>query len=860
VPLENPAAPLDLNEQGLPEKTKLQQQQKYSASAEEIKGHSPKNDEARSFAKLEPDGGQIEKFVDAIFRHADPNGIVAVRSFLQHKQKPFRSSPTPLTGGLPFLVEVAVDDARRAAQYPKPVNFCPPLATFTNKVQATQEDLLEGFAISVECDEHPRAALATLEEILGPPTVVVKSGGVWANGGGPAEDKLHLHYRLAKPARGDDLAKLKLARKYARAIVGGDLSNDPVNHPIRWPGSWHRKFDPRLCVIEELNADREIDLEDALARLEQAIPDDAKPVLNMTRDEDDLPPPELEEIAFALDTIANGDIYSDDYPEWLTVGMAVHAGTGGSSAGCDLWDKFSQRFPDNYNEGACAKKWESFKTGGATTVATLFHMASQADPNWRADYDAELEQSIAEANRNSAKFFEFLRDKVDQNRERFARAEQSNDAEAVTGSSDRTKSGAGSSHQSDDTKSGAGSSHQQNGAKADADADTTSRSGSSRQQSGPIPLHWHGEQQVRPRWLVRNRLPETGVALFSGQWGTGKTFMLLEMFGSVLMGSNFLGEPTRRRGGMLIFAAEGASELPVRLEALVERKLVTSPRPELPLNGAETLPRIDPKRLPIVWAAECPPLSNKNLKLLVAAAEEAAERLKEDYGVPLVAIGIDTMAAAASFKDENDNGEAQRAMNVLRKLSEATGALVIAVDHFGKDTNTGTRGASAKEAAADAVLALLGERQVMGRVTNLRLCLRKVRGGPTGREFPFRLETVALGKDEEGDPIVSCVVDWTVTQEQNGAAKARPRSSHMLWEALTSVLRQHGEEVQPPGEGSDPVRAVQLNLVREEFAKRYGRTVEAAREAFRRALKGEKTDVACGVIRGEKYLWSKAPI
>jgi RecA-family ATPase len=220
---------------------------------------------------LEPNRSQIEIFVDAIFRHAT-EGFVSIRAFHEEDaSKPFRITPTKLTSGLPFLIEVAEDDARRAAQFPKPVVFCPPLATFIGRDRAREADIAEGLALSVECDEHPQKARATLEALLGPATCVVRSGGRWLNGGEP-EDKLHLHWRLATPARGNKLTELKKARDLAARIVGGDPSNKAVCHPIRWPGSWHRKTEPRLCEIETINADTEIDLNRALAALSAAAP------------------------------------------------------------------------------------------------------------------------------------------------------------------------------------------------------------------------------------------------------------------------------------------------------------------------------------------------------------------------------------------------------------------------------------------------------------------------------------------------------------------------------------------------------------------------------------------------------------
>src|SRR6185436_5458507 len=101
--------------------------------------------------------------------------FVAVRAFYEDDDlKPARISGTALTGGLQFLIDVAEDDARRAAQHPRPVVFCPPLATFNSKDRAREQDIAEGLALSVECDERPQEARAALEEILGPATVIVR--------------------------------------------------------------------------------------------------------------------------------------------------------------------------------------------------------------------------------------------------------------------------------------------------------------------------------------------------------------------------------------------------------------------------------------------------------------------------------------------------------------------------------------------------------------------------------------------------------------------------------------------------------------------------------------------------------------
>jgi hypothetical protein len=226
-------------------------------------------------AALEPDRDQIEIFINAIFRYASA-GFVSLRAFYEGEDKVFRLQAVPRTATNfhNYLCNVAEDIARRAAQDPKSVVFCPPLATFRNGTGAGENDLVEGFTLSVECDENPEAARAKLEPLLGPVTVAVRSGGVWQSNG-VSHDKQHLHWRLRAPARTkEELTKLKRAREIACLLVGADPTTAPVCHPLRWPGSWHRKAAPRPCEIiaEVSDFDREIDLDETLDKLEPLAP------------------------------------------------------------------------------------------------------------------------------------------------------------------------------------------------------------------------------------------------------------------------------------------------------------------------------------------------------------------------------------------------------------------------------------------------------------------------------------------------------------------------------------------------------------------------------------------------------------
>src|SRR5262249_14416758 len=157
------------------------------------------------------------------------------------------------------------------------------------------------------------------------------------------------------------------------------------------------------------------------------------------------------------------------------------------------------------------------------------------------------------------------------------------------------------------------------------------------------------------------------------------SFVLLDLFGRVSTGLPFLNASTKRRGGVLLFAAEGAYDIPMRMAALIEHRLEKE-KPDLFKTNQPKL-----TRLPFSYIPRCRPLLNpQTVDWMVAKAHEAQNFFQNEYGVDLVLIGIDTMSAAAGWDNENDAAQVQIVMKHLSDISKATGAFVLAVDHFGK--------------------------------------------------------------------------------------------------------------------------------------------------------------------------------
>jgi hypothetical protein len=208
-------------------------------------------------------------------RYSAPENSAVSANFAGRNHRGDRARQLQINGNLSDVVNLVERMAGQAANNARPVVFCPPIATFRDARKAEEKDVAEGLVLSVECDAHPQRARERLEALLGPATIVTRSGGIWCDlQTGEVINKLHLHWRLTKPAKDKDtLKRLKRARELAAKLVGADTTGAPVSHCYRWPGSWHRKSEPRLCEIETANLDYELDLDRALDILIREAPE-----------------------------------------------------------------------------------------------------------------------------------------------------------------------------------------------------------------------------------------------------------------------------------------------------------------------------------------------------------------------------------------------------------------------------------------------------------------------------------------------------------------------------------------------------------------------------------------------------------
>lgn len=159
---------------------------------------------------------------------------------------------------------------------------------------------------------------------------------------------------------------------------------------------------------------------------------------------------------------------------------------------------------------------------------------------------------------------------------------------------------------------------------------------------------------------------------------------------------------------------------------------------------------------------------------------EDIETLAADIPAGAV-VFIDTLNAAAPGLDENSSRDMGLILEAAKKLQRLTGGLVVLVHHSGKDASKGLRGHSSLYAAMDAVIEV-------GRNGDSRYWrLAKSKEGRDGIRRGFRLKSVGLGYDEDGEPITSCVVEEDNTALQEEAKPLTPALRYAL-ETLGAVL------------------------------------------------------------------------
>lgn len=320
-------------------------------------------------------------------------------------------------------------------------------------------------------------------------------------------------------------------------------------------------------------------------------------------------------------------------------------------------------------------------------------------------------------------------------------------------------------------------------------------------------------------WAIRGVLPAEGVAAVYGATASGKSFAVLDMGQAIAAGGDWFGHAVKEARPVVYCALEGEGGISGRVKAHQCR---------YGDSGANMRYLLQPFNL----------LNPAEVEALGAAVLAA--------GCGNGVVILDTLNRAAPGADENDSKAMGQIIAGAKALQSRCGGLVLLVHHTGKDTSKGLRGHSSLLAALDAAIEVRrdGERR--------EWLLTKSKDGEDGAAHPFRLEQVAIGTDQDGEPLTSCVV----VPDQGGVFSKPPmlpKSGHQraIYDALRTLLPFAADRGLGGAPADTPCLAIEaaIEATRAKLICEPKRQTERARIAISGL-------VDRGLIcHGEGYLW-----
>ncbi|RUT28369.1 AAA family ATPase [Arsenicitalea aurantiaca] len=265
-------------------------------------------------------------------------------------------------------------------------------------------------------------------------------------------------------------------------------------------------------------------------------------------------------------------------------------------------------------------------------------------------------------------------------------------------------------------------------------------------------IEWFSEIEpaLGSAYVIKGLLDQGAMSVVYGPSNSGKTFLALDL--AFHVAANMPWRTRRVAGGTVLYlAAEGGNGIANRMVALRRRLDRTAVPLALRRAGLDLLhPDADLPRL---------------IELAGAIST----------GNPLRLLVIDTLSRVIAGGDENGPVDMTAFVANVDKLRQATGAHVLVVHHTGKDLARGARGHNSLRAATDTEI----EVQLDEAGTRVA-AVTKQRDHQGGDTFSFALETVSLGKDQDGEEVTSCVVVAAETADDAEALPSREVCRQML--------------------------------------------------------------------------------
>lgn len=286
-----------------------------------------------------------------------------------------------------------------------------------------------------------------------------------------------------------------------------------------------------------------------------------------------------------------------------------------------------------------------------------------------------------------------------------------------------------------------------------------------------FPVVWFGQEDAAPplRWLVRGLLVEAGLSVVYGAPKSSKTFAAIDLALHIAHGRDWYGLRVRP-AGVVYVSGEGASGVRQRMKAWRQER-----------DGDQAAPfALVPQSVNLFDDPD-------EVDRLIADIQGIAIPM----GQPVGLIVLDTLSRMIGGGDEDKARDVNVVVRNAERIQRLTGAHVLIVHHSGKDRDRGMRGSNALLGAVDAAIEVTKD-------ADTGLCEAKVTAIKDGAEigpFAYTLRQTAVGMDDDGEPLVSCVID-PAGARQGGK---RPKLTDPERRALTVLRNLVGDNGDMPG-------------------------------------------------------------
>jgi hypothetical protein len=264
--------------------------------------------------------------------------------------------------------------------------------------------------------------------------------------------------------------------------------------------------------------------------------------------------------------------------------------------------------------------------------------------------------------------------------------------------------------------------------------------------------------------LIKGYLERQQISLIVGETGCGKTFFALDRDLHIAAGSSWFG--CRVSQGPLVYVAAEAGRS-------IENRVVA-------WRHAHGL---DDSDIPFAAITSPVDLCHADAGDVERLVEEIKRTgLVDEHAHGLGMLDVDTLNRAMAGGNENAPDDMGGYINSVDRLRDILHCHISSIHHFGKDIGRGSRGHNSLICAVDT------ETQVQNFVATIT----KQRDNVAGKTFPFKLEPIQLGLDEDGDPVTTCIVEQAGEHEKTPdkprkVSPAQARALQMLDEAIATA-------------------------------------------------------------------------